>query len=77
MKTGQGKERAAHCGGLELTRVSARAKSSCDRNMHVAMVANVFLSEEDEISPEIVKTTKRDADRLVESKSGQRREREK
>lgn len=63
-----------HCGGLELTRVIARAASSCDRYKHVEILPNVLLSHEDEISLATARTIQGEKEGTVGGALRERRE---
>lgn len=59
------KREKVYRGGLELTKESVSAASSRDRGEPVAMVSNVLLSREVEISPASVTNTQREGEDTV------------
>lgn len=68
----KGRRCVLHREGLELTKVIASSASSCGRNDPVAVVSNLFLSQEDEILPSTVVTTKGEGCGTVRSMLGGR-----
>lgn len=63
-----------HREGLNLTVFIVSAALSCDRDERAGMVRNVFLSDEDEVSPALLTTVLREGEHTKGHTLGERRE---